>query len=204
MITSELLVSAKLCDKGTADKWMPYLQATAEKFDINTPAREAGFLAQITHESGNFRELEENLNYSADGLLRTFPTHFNKIEVGLYARKPERIANRAYANRMGNGNEESGDGWKYRGRGLIQITGKNAYRGFGVLIGRQDEVLTFPEMVAQPELASLSAGWFWQTNGLNGLADLKDIKAMTRRINGGLNGIDDRTQRYERLSALLL
>jgi putative chitinase len=115
--------------------------------------------------------------------------------------QPEKIANRAYCDRMGNGDEASGDGWKYRGRGLIQLTGKDNYAAFA--LDADNEALTNPDLVAEPELAALSAGWFWLRNGLNALADNRDIVGMTRRINGGTNGLDDRQMRYSRLMSVL-
>jgi putative chitinase len=116
--------------------------------------------------------------------------------------QPEKIANRAYADRMGNGNEASGEGWLYRGRGLIQLTGKDNYAAFS--LGADNEALLKPDLVAEPELAALSAGWFWSANGLNSLADAKDVVGMTRRINGGTNGLDDRQIRYSRLIKVLI
>lgn len=203
MITPELLVQCKICDQGAAQKWAPYLQASAEKFHIDTPQRVAGWLAQCAHESNNFRDLTENMNYSADGLLKTFPKYFNKLESGMYARKPEKIANRVYANRMGNGPEASGDGWKYRGRGLIGLTGKTNYRIFGKDVGQEDEVLGDPDKLVLPKYAALSAGWFWATNGLNQLADAKDIVGMSKRVNGGTIGLDHRKQLYTQICKAL-
>lgn len=167
-----------------------------EEFEINTPLRMAAFLAQIAHESGNLRFIRENLNYSAEGLLRTWPRHFPTREIAnRYARNPEAIANRAYANRMGNGPESSGDGWRYRGRGLIQLTGKNNYIACGE--GIDYDLVTDPSYLETPEGAARSAGWFWQTNQLNSLADIGNIRAITQRINGGFNGLDDRINKYE-------
>lgn len=203
MITPELLVQSKLCDQGAAEKWSPHLGAAAQRFEINTAARVAGFLAQCAHESGNFRLVEENLNYSAEGLLKIFGKYFDQVRAAEYARQPQKIASRVYANRMGNGDEASGEGYKYRGRGLIQLTGKDNYRNFGASIGRTDEVLAAPELVAQPELAALSAAWFWGSHGLNALADAQDIIGMTKRINGGTIGLDDRKEKYAKISSVL-
>jgi putative chitinase len=203
MITTELLVKCKICDQGAAQKWAPYLQAAAEKFHIDTPERVAGWLAQCAHESNNFRDLSENMNYSADGLLKTFPKYFNKLDVALYARKPEKIANKVYADRMGNGPESSGDGWKYRGRGLIGLTGKTNYRMFGKDVGQEDEVLSDPDKLVLPKYATLSAGWFWAMNGLNQLADAKDIVGMSKRVNGGTIGLDHRKQLYTQICKAL-
>jgi putative chitinase len=131
-----------------------------------------------------------------------WPTRFPPSIAESYALQPEKIANRAYADRMGNGNEASGDGWKYRGRGLIQLTGADNYAAFS--LDADNEALSDPDSVAEPELAALSAGWFWSANGLNALADAKDVVGMTRRINGGTNGLDDRQMRYSRLIKVLI
>ena len=158
-------------------------------------------MAQVGHESGGLRFTVENLNYRADALTRVWPSRFPLGIAESYAMQPERIANRAYCDRMGNGNEASGDGWKYRGRGLIQLTGADNYADFS--LSADNEALSDPDSVAEPELAALSAGWFWSRNGLNALADAKDIVGMTRRINGGTNGLDDRQMRYSRLISVL-
>jgi putative chitinase len=185
-----------------ADKYLPFLNMTMLKRDINTPVRQAMFLSQLAHESGNFKFVVENLNYSADALRRVFGKYFpTEALANEYARQPERIANRVYADRMGNGPESSGDGWKYRGRGLIQLTGKNNYASFSMQA--DNNALVEPDLVAQPELAVDSAGWFWTTNRLNQLADTGDVKAVTRRINGGFNGLADREAKYNKLMVLL-
>ena len=201
MITESLLVTSQTCTPAMAEKWCIPLRYTCSNFDINTPNRVAGFLAQIGHESGGFRFTSENLNYRSEALTRVWPTRFPPGIAESYAMQPERIANRAYADRMGNGDEASGDGWKYRGRGLIQLTGKDNYAAFSM--SADNEALVKPHLVAEPELAALSAGWFWQTNGLNALADDKDIVGMTKQINGGTNGLDDRQMRYSRLISCL-
>jgi putative chitinase len=185
-----------------ADKYLPFLNMTMLKREINTPVRQAMFLSQLAHESGNFRFVVENLNYSADALRRVFGKYFpTEALANEYARQPERIANRVYASRMGNGDEASGDGWKYRGRGLIQLTGKNNYASFSMQ--SDNNALVEPELVAQPELAVDSAGWFWTTNRLNQLSDTGDVKAVTRRINGGFNGLADREAKYNKLIVML-
>jgi len=184
------------------DKYLPWLNMTMFRNDINTPVRQAMFLSQLAHESGSFRAVEENLNYSVEALRRVFRKYFPDDEIAAqYARQPEKIANRVYANRMGNGDEASGDGWKYRGRGLIQLTGKDNYTAFS--LQANNEAIIKPELVAQPELAAESAGWFWLINGLNKLADTGDVKAVTRRINGGFNGLADREAKYNKLMILL-
>jgi putative chitinase len=175
---------------------------TMLKRDINTPVRQAMFLSQLAHESGNFKFVVENLNYSADALRRVFGKYFPTEELAnQYARQPERIANRVYASRMGNGDEASGDGWKYRGRGLIQLTGKNNYASFSMQA--DNNALVEPDLVTQPELAVDSAGWFWTTNRLNQLADTGDVRAVSRRVNGGFNGLADREAKYNKLMVLL-
>ena len=201
MIDSHVLLSLGV-SSADADKYLPFINMTMIKREINTPVRQAMFLSQLAHESGNFRFVVENLNYSADALRRVFGKYFTTDELAnQYARQPERIANRVYASRMGNGDEASGDGWKYRGRGLIQLTGKDNYAAFSMQA--DNNALVEPELVAEPELAVDSAGWFWTTNRLNQLADTGDVKAVTRRINGGFNGLADREAKYNKLINLL-
>ena len=201
MITRSILMSIGT-PADTADKWVPWLNMTMLKYDINTLQRQAMFLAQLAHESGNFKHVSENLNYSAEALRRVFKKYFLTDELALmYARQPEKIANRVYANRMGNGDEASGDGWKYRGRGLIQLTGKDNYAAFS--LKANNNALLEPDSVAEPELAAMSAGWFWDTNGLNKLSDMGDVRAATRRINGGFNGLADREAKYNKLTTIL-
>lgn len=163
-----------------------------ENYYINTPLRLAHFFSQLDHESG-LKPISENLNYSAQGLAKTFKKYFpNPTMANFYARKPEAIANRVYADRMGNGNESSGDGWKYRGRGFIQITGKNNY----LVLSKDTGIDCFnnPDLLLQEANAMISALCFWQKNKLNSLADKNDIMTLTRRINGGLNGIEHRKE----------
>ena len=166
-----------------------------EKYQINTKERVAGFLAQCGHESLDFTILKENLNYGAKGLRGTFGKYFpDDATAAKYERKPEMIANRVYASRMGNGNEASGDGYKYRGRGAIQLTGHDNYTAFAKDIGKTiDETIAYLETL---EGAIESACWFWKKNGLNEIADKKDITLMTKRINGGTIGLEDRTKHW--------
>jgi putative chitinase len=192
LITKENLLA--VTTPAQAEKWLDALNATAEQFDINTPDRIAGFLSQIAHESAGFTATRENLNYSAEALCRVWPSRFNAANCQEYARNPEKIANKAYSSRMGNGDEESGEGAKFLGRGLIQLTGKDNYTRFSNAVGV--DAVENPELVAEPEMAALSAGWFWSTNGLNALADAKDVVGMTKRINGGTHGLDDRQAKY--------
>ena len=173
------------------------------KYEINTPQRIAGFLAQCGHESGGFRLNEENLNYSAKALDAVFGKYFVRggRDASEYARQPERIANIVYASRMGNGDTESGDGWAFRGRGYIQLTGRNNYTNFASSIGMGvEEVTEYLETVA----GSLeSALWFWDTNGLNKYCDNGDVKGMTKRINGGYNGLEDRQHHWDEILHML-
>ncbi|TEY03980.1 glycoside hydrolase family 19 protein [Campylobacter sp. US33a] len=169
-----------------------------EKYEINTLNRVCGFLAQCAHESGNFKFKEENLNYSANALLAAFPKYFKSIdEAKGYERNPEKIASKIYANCMGNGDEASKDGYKYRGRGFIQLTGKNNYEDFAKSIGKSiDETL---EYCLSDEGALESALYFWKRENLNELCDKDDIKTMTKKINGGFNGLEDRESKHKKL-----
>jgi putative chitinase len=181
------------------DQWCTALNQLLPDYGIDTPQRVAAFLAQCAHESGNFVFLKENLNYRAASLRKIFPKYFSDDAIAnQYASLPnkaEAIANRIYANRMGNGPEESGDGYRYCGRGLIQLTGRNNYESFA------DSIESTPEEVSAYletfEGAVQSACWFWETNNLNQFADTDDIKTMTRRINGGFIGLEDRIKHYE-------
>jgi len=175
------------------EEWFEPFQETFARFEINTALRKAAFIGQCGHESGGFRVLEENLNYKPEALMRVWPSRFDAENVDEYAHKPEKIANKVYAGRMGNGNEESGEGWKYHGRGLIQLTGKDNYTLCGDSL--QADLLHYPELLVGQQYAALSAGWFWRKHGLNELADTKQYETMTKRINGGLLGQDDRLKR---------
>ena len=179
-----------------AGVFISVLEQALPRFSISTPARQSAFLAQCAHESAGFSRFAENLNYSAAGLAATWPGRFrgadeqpNALALA-YQRRPAVIANHVYANRMGNGDEESGDGWRFRGRGLLQITGRGMYQRCGAALGLP--LLEQPDLLLQPEQAVFSAAWFWQSNGLNALADAGDFEAITRRINGGLNGLAER------------
>ena len=175
---------------GIDHKWLGPLEEVFAKYDISTPIRQAAFIGQCAHESANFKVLQENLNYSAEGLMKTWPSRFPTKEVAdQYARQPAKIAGKVYNGRMGNTSEEEAS--KYFGRGLIQLTGKENYENCGKGIGV--DLLGNPDALLDPQYASLSAGWFWNKKGLNALADAKDYKTMTMRINGGTLGLDDRT-----------
>lgn len=177
------------------DVWFNELNELLPVFEINTPQRVAAFIAQTAHESGGYRALSENLNYSGDALCRVWPKHFNEENKEQYHRNPEAIANRAYRNRMGNGDEESGEGWAYRGRGLIQLTGKDNYSRFAAYA--EMAVEQAPEYIETPRGAVHSACWFWYSNDLNTYADAGDFVGMTKRINGGTIGLEDRIKHYE-------
>jgi putative chitinase len=178
------------------DYWYGALEQLLPDYDINTPQRVASFIAQCAHESGNFVFIKENLNYKAASLRKVFPKYFPTDALAAqYANRPEMIANRVYANRMGNGPEESGDGWRYCGRGLIQLTGKQNYTNFADSI--ECAVEEAAEYLATFEGAAQSACWFWEQNNLNRFADAGDIKGLTRAINGGYIGLEDRIHHYE-------
>ena len=177
------------------DHWYNALNQLLPDYEINTPQRVAAFLAQCAHESGGFRALKENLNYKAESLVKVFPKYFPNLDIAnQYAHNQEKIANRVYGGRMGNGPEESGDGFKYCGRGLIQLTGKQNYTNFADSI--ETPVEEVPEFLGTFEGAVQSACWFWETNNLNQFADKGDILTMTKRINGGTIGLEDRTKHY--------
>lgn len=180
------------------DYWYSALEQLLPDYDINTPQRVAAFVAQCAHESGNFRVLKENLNYRAPTLRKIFPKYFPTDAIAAqYAAMPnkqEAIANKVYGGRMGNGPEETGDGFRYCGRGLIQLTGKNNYEEFAMSIETQVEEI--PEYLATFEGAAQSACWYWEKNNLNKWADTGDIKELTRRINGGYIGLEDRVKHY--------
>ena len=178
------------------DHWVHALNEILPEYEINTPQRVAAFIAQTAHESGNYVFLRENLNYKAASLRRVFPKYFPDDAIAAaYANRGEMIANRVYANRMGNGDEHSGDGFRYCGRGLIQLTGKTNYQSFADSIETPVEEIT--EYLGTFEGAVQSACWFWETNNLNKWADAGDIKTMTRIINGGYIGLEDRIKHYE-------
>ena len=187
------------------DTVIEMISDTAAKFQINTPLRLAHFLAQCGHESGGFRATQENLNYSAKGLngifKKYFPTEASAVD---YARKPQKIANKVYANRMGNGAEASGDGYKFRGRGYIQLTGKSNYTLFGKAIG--EDICANPDLVSS-KYPLLSAAWFWSKNGLNTIADGGStdsvVTSVTKRVNGGTNGLADRITHFKEYYNLL-
>jgi putative chitinase len=178
------------------EQWCNALNVILPDYEIDTPQRMAAFLAQCAHESGGFVFLRENLNYKAASLRKVFPKYFADDGIAAaYANRPELIANRVYANRMGNGDEHSGDGFRYCGRGLIQLTGRTNYQAFADSIETAIEDIT--EYLETFEGAVQSACWFWEKNNLNAEADAGNIKGMTKKINGGYIGLDDRIKHYE-------
>lgn len=180
-----------------ADAWFTSVADACLKYGIDSDERIAMFLAQIAHESSSFTHTVENLNYSSAGLRSTFGRYFPTDELAEeFARQPEKIANRVYANRLGNGPEESGEGWKFRGRGLIQVTGKDNVGAFSVHYFSNDSLVNDPSPLQEKELASMSAGWFWNLRGLNQFADKLDIETVTKKINGGETGLNDRKERW--------
>ena len=177
------------------EHWHKALSQLLPDYEINTPQRVAAFIAQCAHESGEFTMIKENLNYRWETLRKIFPKYFPTDELAKqFAQKPEAIANKVYANRMGNGDEASGDGYRYSGRGLIQLTGKDNYFWFAESIGISAEEAS--EYMSTFEGAAQSACWFWETNNLNKWADQGDIETLTRKINGGTIGIEDRKKHY--------
>jgi putative chitinase len=177
------------------DHWYSALSQCLPDYDITTPSRIAAFLAQCAHESGGFKAIKENLNYRAVTLRKVFPKYFPTDDLAnAYAGKQEMIANRVYGGRMGNGDEHSGDGYRYCGRGLIQLTGKQNYQAFADSL--EMSVEDVPDYLATFEGAVQSACWFWETNNLNQYADKGDILTMTKKINGGTIGLEDRTKHY--------
>jgi len=196
------MTNEQLAALGIDSKWLKPLEETFAKYDINTPQRQAAFIGQCAHESANFKTLEENLRYSAASLMKVWPSRFPNLEIAnQYAGNQEKIANKVYGGRMGNGPEETGEGAKYHGRGLIQLTGKENYEHCGLGIGI--DLLSDPVLLLDPRYACLSAGWFWNKKGLNALADTKDYETMTKRINGGLIGLDDRKAKIAKAISVL-
>ena len=186
------------------DEWYSNLINILPEYDIDTPKRVAAFMAQCGHESGGFTLMQENLNYSAKGLRGTFGKYFPNDDIAKqYERKPEKIANRVYANRMGNGPEESGEGWYFRGRGIVQITGKNNYTKCSQSLFESNVLVENPDLLLETEYAIHSACWFWSAARLNELADIGDIKTMTKRINGGFIGLEDRINHYNHAIEIL-
>ena len=192
------------------EDWERPLNLAMQKAGLNSAAQMAAFLGQVIYESADLNRTEENLNYSPQRILQVWPTRFADLEAALpYGRNPQRLANKVYADRMGNGPEALGDGYRYRGRGLIQITGRDNYIRMSELMDLP-ALLEHPDKLLEPRYAALSAAWFWIDNGLNEIAkDMTDknlkvrVKAITRRVNGGLHGLDERTELTKRALDLL-
>jgi len=196
------MLESQLLALGIDGKWLEPLKETFEKYNIDTAKRQAAFIGQCMHESGGFKLLEENLNYSAKALMATWPSRFPTEEMAnQYARNPEKIANKVYGGRMGNADESSGEGWKYRGRGIKQLTGKENYQRCSEALGV--DLVSDPDKLLDPKYAALSAGWFWNKHNLNDLADKSDVETMTKRINGGLLGLDARKVAIAKAESIL-
>ena len=197
MVNAEQLAKLKI-----GPEWVGALNDTFNKFNINTALRQAAFIGQCAHECGNFRVLEENLNYRAATLMRLWPKRFPTQEIAdSYAGNPKKIANMVYSSRMGNRDESSGDGYRFRGRGCIQLTGSNNYFHAGKALGV--DLWANPDLVGTPEYAALTAGWFWDTHNCNTLASQQNYEALTKKINGGLIGLDDRVKKIKDALAVL-
>jgi putative chitinase len=192
--------SEQLTKLGIGQEWLEPLNDTFEKYQINTPKRQACFIGQTMHESGAYKFLRENLNYSAKALMNTWPSRFPDMDTAeKYERNPEKIANKVYGGRMGN--TEEGDGAKYIGRGLIQLTGKENYKNCSDAIGV--DLVANPDLLSDPQYAALSAGWFWNKRNLNASSDLMDIVGMTKKINGGVIGLEDRKAKINKVLDIL-
>jgi len=214
ILTLEQLIQSTGCSNKVAEVWLPYFNTIPKNFGIDTPLRMAAFLAQVGHESGGLSLLEENLNYSAEGLANVWPKRYaKKLQNGLYAknsvgrylpstlaiqiaRKPVLIASNTYADRMGNGSVESQEGWKYRGRGILQITGKSNYAELTLNTGI--DFVSNPDLLKEPAYALISACFFWKSNNINRFADKKDILSLSKAINGGIIGLEHRKALYEK------
>ena len=213
--TIEHLQAAKIKN---SEKWIDAVIATCQEFEINTPQRIASFLAQTSHESGGYTMLTENLNYRSATLAACWPNRFATLGAdkkpikengklvptavaNSIAGKPELIANLVYSSRMGNGPAESGEGWKFRGRGLKQLTGKDNYTRCGSSLGV--DLVSNPDLLLEPMYAARSAGWFYKTNNLSAFADVGDIKGMTKKINGGFIGLEQRQALYDQITKLI-
>ena len=194
--------SSQLQALGIDQKWLEPLNEAFQKYDISTPVRQAFFVGQCAHESNNFTKLEEGLNYSASRIMAVWPSRFPTLDAAApYANNPEKLANKVYGGRADLGNKEDGDGFKFHGRGCIQLTGRDLYERCGEAIGA--DLINQPQLLVEPHYAALSAAWFWNKKGLNALADSKDYDTMTKRINGGLIGLDDRKAKIAKAISVL-
>ena len=198
---AQQLANAANIDLEHAEHLIDGINSAIQQADLSTPERLAAFIAQCAHESGGFKFLEENLNYKAESLCKVWPSHFNSEIANEYAHNPEKIASRAYANRMGNGDEESKDGWMYRGRGFLQTTGKKGYEELSD--ATQIDFVSNPDAVATPEGACVSAAVYWEKHRLNRFVDSNEFVGLTKTINGGTIGLDDRMARYNHALSVL-
>lgn len=198
MITIDKLMKAGF--SGKLHLHYPSIIASCELYLINTPRRFAAFMANAAHETGGFNSFVENLNYSSTGLIATWPSRFTKEKAEALARRPEQIANYVYGGRYGN--TEPGDGWRYRGRGIFQITFKDNYSSISKSL--EFDFVKYPEQLSEPPFAAKSAAYYWQSKELNKLADIEDLTGITKKINGGLNGHKERVEYYNRLIRLMV
>jgi len=194
------MTSEQLIALGIDPKWVEWLNYTFKKYEIVTNIRKAHFIGQAAHESNWFKHLEENLNYSANGLMSIWGSRFPDMAIAQqYARNPQKIANKVYGGRFGN--TEEGDGWKYHGRGIFQLTFKDNYKRCGDALGI--DLTASPELLLTEKYACLSAGWYWNKKGLNELADANDYEGITKRINGGMTGAMDRVYKTKKVYEVL-
>jgi putative chitinase len=197
MVNADQLAKLKI-----GSQWVDALNQTFDRFGINTPRQQAAFIGQCGHECGKFKVLEENLNYRAATLMKLWSKRFPTLDIANeYAGKPQKIANKVYASRMGNRDEASGDGYRFRGRGCVQLTGSDSYFHAGKALGV--DFWANPDLVATPQYAALTAGWFWSTHNCNNLAEAADWLGLTKKINGGTIGFDDRVLHTNEALAVL-
>jgi putative chitinase len=196
MVTAEQLAKLHI-----GPEWVDALNETFQRFEINTPRQRAGFIGQCGHECGQFKVLEENLNYRAETLMKLWPKRFDAAKAQACARNPKLIANTVYSGRMGNRDEASGDGYRFRGRGCIQLTGSDNYFHAGKALGV--DFWSNPDLVATPKYAALTAGWFWSTHNCNQLAESANWAGLTKKINGGTIGLQDRISHIEKALGVL-
>lgn len=203
ILTHNQLIKCIGCSPAASQVWLPAINLAMSLYGINRNSKRiAAFLAQVGHETLSLQRTSENLNYSANRLLTVWPKRFNQYSAAVYARRPEDIANHVYANRHGNGDENSGDGWRYRGRGLFHITFRNNYSTVGGALGL--DLVSDPDLLLEPDNAAKSAAHYWSTKNLNVLADKGDIDTISRIINGGTNGLEDRRRRYNKALSVLM
>ena len=198
---ASMITVEKLHQLGISPEWLEPLEHTFATFGINDAKEQSAFIGQCSHERNHFKTLEENLNYRPETLQALFGHKFKPEEFAVYAHHAEKIANRIYANRMGNRDEASGDGWRFHGRGCIQLTGHDNYWHFGQAIG--EDMVSNHDLVATPKYAALSAGWFWKTHGCNELSEAGNQEGLCKRINGGLFGLQERVALTEHAFSVL-